>query len=169
MYQDPREILIENYRKFDIFFNKDEETFHCVSDYYDTEQKKKTYAATKKAIDEYIKVNSEFMPFFALRYDWKFKNDFGFPTSNEKNKVLITGVRKDNRFVMDAEQISESDEQRYFIPVPENEPVFAELAPLIAEKEIYEKLVRERHNQIIEVGKKLTLINLKQYKKTMNS
>ena len=169
MYKDPRDILIENYRKFDIYFNTEEETFHCISDYYDTEQKKKTYASAKKAIDEYIKENAEFKPFFALRYDWKFKNDFGFPISNESNKVTVTGIRKDRRFVMDAEQISESDEIRYFIPVPENEPIFEELAPLIKEKGIYEKLVKERHSQIMEIGKKLTLITLKDYKKTLNS
>lgn len=170
MWKNPDEILIEEYRKFEIFFNKKEEIFHCVSDYYDTEQKKKTYAATKIAIDTYIKENSEFRPFYAIKCDWSYRSSgYDFPISNEANKILITGQRKDKRFVAGSEQISESDERYYFLPLPENDAIFDKLAPLIEKRKEYQELAEEKRREILEVSKELTLITLSDYKKTINS
>ena len=51
--------LIENYRGFEIFFDTDNENFYSVSDKYDRQETKKSYASAKKSIDDYIKYNTE--------------------------------------------------------------------------------------------------------------
>jgi len=167
MYKDPRNVLIETYRKFEIYFNTEEETFHCISDYYDTEQKKKTYAATKTAIDTYIKENTAFRPFFVhncKRHSWEGR----YPTSSEDNKIKITGIRKDGRFVSEDGQISEYDEKEVFLTSPDNEVVFEEFKPLLEEKARIEKMLDANRKKIEETSKKLKLVSLKEYRKTMN-
>ena len=167
MYQDPRNVLIETYRKFEIYFNTEEETFHCISDYYDTEQKKKTYAATKTAIDTYIKENSTFRPFFV--HNCKSKGwGSQYPTSSEDHKVKITGMRKDGVFVSEDGQISKYDEKNVFLTSPDNEVVFEEFKPLLEEKAKIEKMLDANRKKIEETSKKLNLVDLTEYRKTMN-
>lgn len=169
MYEDKTKVLIEKYRNFEIYFDTREETFYSISDYYDTEQKKKSYSAAKKAIDEWIKENSSFKPFYVIKCEgWRGTNSFSFPISNEMDVVTISGIRKDKRFTTsDGSQISEYDEDRYFMPLPENEPVFKEMAPVIEELRLYEKLVKEKNKELVELSKKINLITLKQHKKQM--
>ena len=53
-------IEITNYRGYAISFNTEKETF--LSDIGNDGSEKKSFAATKKAIDEYIKDNQVFVP-----------------------------------------------------------------------------------------------------------
>jgi len=114
----------------------------------------------------WIKENASFKPFYAL-YCGDTPFDDPFPISNERNRVLITGIRKDKRFVSGDNQISEYYEKNYFLPIPENEPIFEEFKPLLAEKDRLEKATTENKRQIMEVSKKLKLVNLKQFKATL--
>tara|TARA_R110000868_G_scaffold12456_7_gene59543 strand:+ start:12078 stop:12599 length:522 start_codon:yes stop_codon:yes gene_type:complete len=171
MHPNKDHIKIEFYRKFDIYFDKREETFFSISDYYDTQVVKKTYTAAKKAIDEYIKENNGFKPFFLIDCrGYGTKNEYNFPISHEIDKITVTGIRKDKRFVYnESEQIgtSQYDQDKLYILLPENEPVFEELKPLIEEREIYKRLERETLDRIIQVSKKLKLVNLAEYRKTI--
>jgi len=81
-------VVIENYRGFEITFNTDEESFFGISDRYDHQTKgKQSYAAAKKGIDDYIKDNSELKPFKV----------YSNPKDAYRNQeeLTIIGIRKD--------------------------------------------------------------------------
>lgn len=89
-------IKIEDYRGFEISFDTDKETFTAWSSSYDNETKEKqSYAATKKYVDDYLKDNQNFKPFFVFQV-------------GRKDKKQIIGIRKDMRFIdANKEQISD--------------------------------------------------------------
>ncbi len=111
------EVLIENYRGWDILFDTDKEAFVVESDSWDQRNEKKSFAACKSFVDQYIKDNSEFKP---IRIQNK--------TSGEE--FLLTGIRKDGRFTYEREgkktQLSEYDEKRYILFNADNIPIFSE-------------------------------------------
>lgn len=156
-------ILIENYRKFEIYFDTDEESFYSVSDYYDTDSKKKSYASTKKAIDEWIKVNSGFRAFNVIKSEnWK-----GTPTSNSDNLATVTGQRKDGHFIIDGKAISEYNEKDYYLSIPENDPIFEKMAPHLKEIETLQAKIKDKHEEVALLTRELILITLKDHKKTL--
>jgi hypothetical protein len=159
-------ILIEKYRNFEIYFDRNDETFYCVSDYYDTDQKKKSYASAKKAIDEYIKENTTFRPFYVHNCRSKSRGE-QFPTHSDDNKILVTGIRRDGRFVSGDKQISEYDESNVYLAVPENEEVYKEFAPFLQERKRLEQLRSAKEKNITTLRDKLTLISLKDHRKTL--
>ena len=128
-------VKVETYRKFEIFFDPEDEIFSSIvrdtSKYCDNSffKESKSYAAVKKAIDEFIKENNTFNPFFVtLRPDRHCYQE-------EKRTVKIIGIRKDNRFIAEDKngnqiQISEYDEKDYIISRPEDEQIFATIAVL---------------------------------------
>jgi len=142
--------LIENYRGFEIFFDTDNENFYSVSDKYDRQETKKSYASAKKSIDDYIKYNTEFTPFFVEKHGSVF---------NEAKTLRIVGLRKDNRFIAeDMEgmkgQLSEYDEQSYFLPNDENEPIKNVIENLTKQIENLNKLRSAEENKLIKVSLK---------------
>ena len=123
-------VLIEEYRGWEINFDTDREGFYLSSERYDKEDTKRSYAAAKKFIDEYIKQNEKFVPFYVVTIP-----------SSYKSKVTrkIIGIRKDGRFVYEDDngkkhQLSEYDEKDYMLINEVNESLFKELDEL--EKEI---------------------------------
>jgi len=101
---------VDNYRGWVISFNTDQETFIAYSSVYDSEIKGKvSYAATKKYIDDFIKDNSEFKPFYAIG---------AIGSGNEKIKII--GIRKDNDFVFEndkgeKERLSSHNARQYVL------------------------------------------------------
>ena len=59
-----RDIKIADYRGFEVFFDKDEDMFYLSSSRFDTETTKKSYSAVKTYIDNFIKDNLNFKPFW---------------------------------------------------------------------------------------------------------
>jgi hypothetical protein len=118
-------IQIENYRGWDVLFDTEKETFYAQSDEYDTGTHKKSFASAKKYIDDFIKDNAEFKPF------WVTGNPNAW--SGDKKPVKIIGIRKDKRFVYESSkdgsacQVSEYDENKYMLIYPENEAHFNQL------------------------------------------
>jgi len=110
---------VDKYRGWEISFDTDREAFTAYSNAYDNEIKEKqSYAATKKAIDDFIKDNETFKPFYVV-------DKMG------DNKVQIIGMRKDNRFIQvnskgEKSQFSSYREDDYFIYKPEIDPHIAE-------------------------------------------
>lgn len=166
-YKSRNDIKIEVYRNFEITFNTETETFNSVSDYFDTEIKgKKSYAIVKKAIDNWIKENETFKPFFV--HDC-YRKDFSnkFPISSDDGKLKVTGIRRDKRFTCGDNQIPEYNEKDIFLALPENEPIFEEFKPLLDERVRLETLTKENNDKIIKVGSKLKLVPLNEFKKTL--
>ena len=101
-------IEITKYRGYAISFDTEKETF--LSDIGNDGSEKKSFAATKKAIDEYIRDNQVFVPFEVVHVGW----------NNNMSKIrTILGIRKDGRFIYDEDgkkqQISEHSEDEFYL------------------------------------------------------
>jgi hypothetical protein len=112
------QVTIENYRGFEISFDTEKETFLSYSTEWDRDMAKKSYAASKKWVDDFIKENSTFKSVLAAPVIGSYTN---------KTKITLTGMRKDNRFMAeDAKgqfQISEHDEDKYAVYDPSHDAI----------------------------------------------
>lgn len=122
-------ILIENYRGFDIFFDSNDEIFACKIDNVKW-GKKQSFASAKKFIDDYIKDNIVFEPFEAQHKE-------------NGNVIKVIGIRKDGRFIYDKngskEQLSDYDLKYYLVYNAANDVLFAEAASLDADRQLLYK------------------------------
>jgi len=105
-------VLIETYRGFEISFDPANEKFWYLSERYDTESSSKSFAAIKKAIDDFIKENKDFKPFWIEN---KLKSAFG-----KEAKLKVVGIRKDGILIYEnskgeKEQLSKYYESDYLI------------------------------------------------------
>lgn len=107
-------VLIENYRNHEIYFDTEENTFFSISDIYDRQSEKKSFASAKKEIDDFIKDNINFKPIII-------QNMYG-------EKITLLAIRKDGRFVYEEkgkkEQFSTYDESNFFLYSSENDNIF---------------------------------------------
>lgn len=143
-------VLIETYRKWDIYFDTDEEGFYSHSDHYDREEKKRSYAAVKKFIDDYIKENAVFKPIMVQRLPdgWM---------GNNGAIIKLIGIRKDKAFMFEnsngeKKQMSSWDEEKYFLVNPDNDVHFQKIIELEAEKARISKEIKETEDKVIKVG-----------------
>lgn len=150
-------ILIENYRGFDIEFNKDYEKFQCIIT-EDNTKESLSYSAIKKFIDEYKSDNNNFKPFWIER---------NFKTGNVNEKrIKIIGKRKDNRFIYEND-MGEKQQMRdyylddYILVFPENESGRNQLIELEKEEERQRLERNEKRKQILSTMKIITLSELK--------
>lgn len=144
---------IETYRGYEISFDTDNETF--LSDIGNDGTEKKSYAATKKAIDEYIKENSTFAPFDVVR------SYFG-----SVNHYRITGIRKDGRFNCEKdgrkEQFSEYEENNTYLFDDWNEFDRTELNALLEKAFLINEQISEiRKKEAVFLSTKPTLKDIK--------
>lgn len=128
-------ILIENYRGYEISFNTDDEQFYVDLD--DRNNSKKSFSACKKYVDDYIKDNTNFTPFYVE----KLGNAF-----SDGGRVMITGIRKDGKFNYEdkdgkKQSISSYSESDWFIVDERN-------------NELHEKL-NELHKRDREIGEEI--------------
>lgn len=141
--------LIEEYRKFEIYFDTDKEVFYTVSDSWDKESSNKSFAAIKRWIDNFIKDNSEFKPFFVEKFNSIYEDGA---------KIRVVGIRKDGRFVYDNEgkneQISEYDESKWCLINTDNEPIKEELKLLREEEKKIGQKIRQTEQKLIKVSLK---------------
>ena len=87
-------VKIETYRGFDILFETDSERFSFNLDEGSWRQKQ-SYSACKKNIDDYLKENQNFKPFELES------------TTHPWEKITVTGIRKDGRFVIEKDGIKD--------------------------------------------------------------
>lgn len=150
-------ILIEDYRKWEIFFDTDKEEFYTVSNEYDKDITKKSYAATKKFIDDYIKDNFKFTPVkvYNLETIWQ----------KSRIKTLI-GIRKDGVFMCEEDgkksQFSKYDEAQYFLVNDANDVIFKEIEDLIVERKVLEDKIKDAQDRVIKVS-------VAEYRKTLQN
>jgi hypothetical protein len=80
-------VLIENYRGWELMFDTSSEDFYIMSNDYDTQQTKKSYASAKKYIDDYIKENQNFKPIKVQKMSSIY---------NSAEVITLIGLRKDD-------------------------------------------------------------------------
>jgi len=127
-------ISIEQYRGFDISFNPDKEEFNGLSDSYDSELSSKSFSAVKSKIDQYIKDNTTFRPFWVVDVS-------GY---NKGEKLRVVGIRKDKRFMAEKSdgtkcQISDHNEKDYVEYKPEMDAIFEEIKKVGAKIGVLQK------------------------------
>ena len=147
-------VEIENYRGWSISFDTEKETFYCHSEQWDKDENKKSYAATKKWIDDFIKENETFNPIWV---ETKPSSYLGY------KRIKLIGVRKDGRFIYENEQgekkqLSEYDEPNFILRNTENDKYREQAENVNSEIKL---LVMERDG----ILKKITGIELSEYKK----
>lgn len=143
-------VLIENYRGWEIYFDTDKEEFYTVSNEYDKQETKRSYASSKKYIDDYIKSNNVFKPIKVQK----------MPTMFSEGKVItLIGIRKDKAFMYEDEegrkqQLSSCDERYYFIVDSRNDVYFKRIAELAIERKRIDDEVNEIEKSVIKVDVK---------------
>lgn len=150
-------VLIKKYRGWEISFDYNKESFECYSNQYDESETKKSFSSVKKWIDDFLKDNQTFKPFFI---ELKPKSH-----SYNQAKIKIIGIRKDNRFIYEDEkgvkcQLSDYKEKDYVIYDYENEK-YKEQA-MIIDEEI--EVLRLKRNEVLN---KITGVELVDYKKEL--
>ena len=148
--------LITEYRGWEIFFDTNKEEFYTVSNEYDKDNSKKSFASTKKFIDDYIKENNEFKDILVQKEPSMFNN---------VEVIKLIGIRKDGDFMYEdkdgkKQRLSSYNEKDYFLINPENDEHFKKIAEL-------EKKRDEIGSEIKEIKKKLIKVDVKQVKKNI--
>lgn len=148
--------LITNYRGWEIFFDTDREEFYTVSNEYDKDNTKKSFASTKKFIDDYIKENSNFKPILVQSMGSIFE---------DKKVIKLIGIRKDGDFMYedangDKKRLSRYDEGKYFLINPDNDYLFENIASL----ELQEKQISA---QIKSLKEKVLKVDVKQIRENI--
>ncbi len=147
-------VLIEEYRGWEISFDTEQETFYCLSDVYDRDEKKKSFASCKSFVDEYIKENNGFKEFFIESVP-------SFYRGYEKKKVI--GIRKDGAFTIEEKGgkkgvLSKYNEKEYVVYNQDNKSIFDEL-----------KIIKDKINLLHEdqkiIEKKVTGKSLEEMRK----
>lgn len=139
-------VLIENYRGWDIYFDTEKEEFYTVSNEYDNEQNKRSFASAKKYIDDYIKQNSEFKPFKAT----------SMPTFYDDSKeITIVGIRKDGAFMFEdnkgeRQQLSKYSEGDYFLVNEENNVHFEQIKSLREGIKELQSLIKDAEKMVVK-------------------
>ena len=148
--------LITEYRGWEIFFDTNKEEFYTVSNEYDKDNTKKSFASTKKFIDDYIKENNNFKPILVQKQ----------PSMYSDGKIIkLIGIRKDGKFMYEDEkgkkqQLSLYEETNYFLINPENDKAFKRISELSKEQD---KITAEMK----EIEKTIIKVDVKQLRKNM--
>jgi hypothetical protein len=149
-------VKIENHRGFEISFDPEDEKFWYLSEKYDTESSSKSFAAIKKAIDDFIKENKEFKPFWI-------ENSLSYLYGDKKLKVV--GIRKDGAFIVENErkekkQLSKHSEGGYILYNEANDKIRLDIAEL--ESKLFELQKEIKEMRLKQVG-----MPLEEYKKQL--
>lgn len=145
------QVLIETYRGWEIYFDIEVESFYCHSERYDRDQKKQSFAATKKYIDDYIKENSNFKPFKIEK----------LPSGYGDRYLTVVGIRKDGALMVEdskgvKKQLFKYGMKYYILRTPDNDPINDEIKDL-------EVKITELNRQIRELQHKITGTSLTDY------
>lgn len=109
-------VEITTYKGWVIYFNVHTESFYAISEVFDRDKTKPSFASMKKFIDDFSKENQNFKPFWMEALPEK-----GY----RREKIFIIGIRLDGRFVYSMEgtdekfQLSSYDEIEYVLPSEE--------------------------------------------------
>ena len=154
-------IKIETYRGYDIEFDTDYEKFQCIVTDLDAKESK-SFSAVKKFIDAYLKDNAQFVPFYARQ------NPNGHRSG--KGQFKVVGIRKDGRLIREDNdgslvKMSDYDLSEFMLVNEANETHLSELESLDNKHDKYrEDYISEKK----EIIKRMQIVSLKDYKKTLD-
>jgi len=149
-------ILIEKYRGFEIEFDTHYEKFKCTCN-DDEEKESKSFSVIKKFIDDYLKNNQSFKPF------WVHPN-------SQKNfwsdKLEVFAIRKDGTFLAKDEygiktHIANRDMSYYILECPENNDLMEKLEELRKRSALQEEENAKIRNFIVSQMRITTLLDFK--------
>ena len=145
-------VEIEIYRGWSISFDTEKETFYCHSEQWDKDENKKSFASTRKWIDDFIKENEVFKPIWVETK----------PKAYGEKKIKLIGIRKDGRFIYEdakgeKKQISDYNEKDYILYDEENEKHKIEATKIDEQVEA----LRLQKNAILEKVKGIELVDYK--------
>jgi hypothetical protein len=145
-------VEIEIYRGWSISFDTEKETFYCHSEQWDKDENKKSFASTRKWIDDFIKENEVFKPIWIETK----------PKAYHEKKIKLIGIRKDGRFIYEdakgeKKQLSDYNEKDYILYNEENEKYKIEASKI---DEQVEALGLQK-NAILEKIKGVELVDYK--------
>ncbi len=151
-------VIIDNHRGWEISFDTELETFYCISDRYDRDETKKSFASIKKFIDDFIKENEIFEPVWVETKPNSYTSD---------KKIKLIGIRKDGRFIYEnskgeKQQLSDYNEKDYILYDANNDKFRLEAEKI--NKEI--KVLNAKRDAVLD---KITGIELTEYKKKLLS
>lgn len=151
-------VIIDNYRGWEISFDTELETFYCISDRYDRDETKKSFASIKKFIDDFIRENEVFEPVWVEAKPDSYTSD---------KKIKLIGIRKDGRFIYEnsngeKQQLSDYNEKDYILYDANNDKFRLEAEKI--NKEI--KVLNAKRDAVLD---KITGIELTEYKKKLLS
>lgn len=151
-------VIIDNHRGWEISFDTELETFYCISDRYDRDETKKSFASIKKFIDDFIKENEIFEPVWVETKPNSYTSD---------KKIKLIGIRKDGRFIYEnskgeKQQLSDYNEKDYILYDANNDKFRLEAEKI--NKEI--KVLNAKRDAVLD---KITGIELTEYKKELLS
>lgn len=153
-------VVVETYRGFDIMFSPDKETFSCIPSDEDVKESK-SFAACKRHIDEYLKLNQGFKPFTVSIKPENYR-------FSSKKQIKIVGIRKDNKFVYEEDgqpkQLSDWNDKDYLIEFSENTHLLKEYEE--SEDRLLEFSNKERELQR-QILSKMKIKTLADYKKEL--
>lgn len=140
------------YRGWSISFDTEKETFYCHSEQWNKDENKKSFASTRKWIDDFIKENEVFKPIWVETK----------PKLYVVKKIKLIGIRKDGRFIYEDDkgkknQLSDYEEKNYILYDEENEKYKIEASKI--EKQI--ELLRLQIKEILEKVKGIELVDYK--------
>ena len=149
-------VLIENYKSWEIYFDTDKEDFYTVSNEYDKQETKRSYASAKKYIDDYIKENNVFKPIKVQKMPSMF---------SDGEVITLIGIRKDKAFMYEDKdgnkrQLSGYNESDYFIVDSKNDVHFKRIAELAVERKKIDAELKEIEKSVIKVDVKQIRRNL---------
>jgi len=148
-------ILIENYRGWEIYFDTENEEFYTSSNQHDTDKVKKSYATTKKFIDDYIKENSEFKPIKVCQFPNHYR---------DYKEITLIGIRKDGDFMYEDDgqkcRLSSYNEKEYFLVNEANEPIMEQV-------NLINKQILELEQKVKELEATYIKVDVRQLKKEL--
>ena len=149
-------VLIENYKSWEIYFDTDKEDFYTVSNEYDKQETKRSYASAKKYIDDYIKENNVFKPIKVQKMPSMF---------SDGEVITLIGIRKKKAFMYEDKdgnkrQLSGYNESDYFIVDSKNDVHFKRIAELAVERKKIDAELKEIEKSVIKVDVKQIRRNL---------
>jgi len=151
--------IVDNYRGWEITFDTDTEKFTAYSNGYDRDMVKVSYASCKSSIDEFIKENSEFRPFYI------FPNIDGY---DRKGKCKVIGIRKDGAFMIEdskgvKSQMSKYNEDGYILYTDGCEILISKY------NELRKKLQDDMESAKKDLIEKLKPVTIKEYREQLKT
>lgn len=136
-------VPIETYRGIDIIFNTESERFSFSLD-EGSWRDKQSYAACKKNIDDFHKINSEFNPFKIRRVD-------------SGKAIEVVAIRKDGRFVYkdfngQLSQIADYEIKYYVLYDDAHDAIYSEADELSKKAEEFRVAAYNKINTVVGVS-----------------